>query len=176
MNERIKLTIEPAQKRIAEQMKKDGICVDCLSAEDIVEIFRLQAKNDVSEDKPILKDSLFLYYPDRMFFSFNYSIADEERLGKTLDLKLSGNVRNGSDSRLSNEEHILIYPDTQKMKKRVFKSFEKKDSLTVPDFFESMIKDALSDVLHLDTFIKMKLTGIKIGFVAIDKKVINENK
>lgn len=166
MTERVKYSIEPASKRIKEEMERYGVCVDLISTKDIVEIFKLQAKNDVSGDNPKLKRTSFIYYPDRIFFSFDYSIAEKENSKKSLGLKLSGNIINGTGFGLSDKETVSIESDDQKMKERVYSAFEKKDSLSVPEFIDSMILDAL----NLDAHVFMKLNNDKLVVILQSKK------
>jgi hypothetical protein len=166
MQETNNVSPEPVSMRILDQMEKEGICMECLSSGDIVDLFRLQAKRDDSGDKPILKNSAFTFFPDKICFAFNYSIAGKNEKKDRSDLKFTGTIINGSNGVLSEDEKVLIEPQGNKIHKRVYESFGTGNSLPVKVFFKSMIEDALRPNIEIT---EMKLVRNKLSLITKSK-------
>lgn len=162
MQEKNKVSPEPVSMRILDQMEKEGICMECLSSGDIVDLFRLQAKRDDSGDKPVLKNSAFTFFRDKIYFAFNYSIVEKNEKKDRTDLKFTGAIINSSNGVLSEDEKVSIEPQGNKIHKRVYKAFGTENSLPVKVFFKSMIEDALRPNIEIT---EMKLVRNKLSLI-----------
>jgi hypothetical protein len=143
MKELIKPCSDSISSHILAHMENEGICFECLSTKDLVDLLRLQAKRDDSNDKPILKSSAFNFSEKGINFVLEYSVSEGLNEKTRLDLRLSGLLVNGSNGLISEEEKVAIEPNDDILQKRVYEAFDTENSLPVKAFFKSMIEDAL---------------------------------